>query len=1155
MSAQILNGNELIIQGGLEAGFSLYTGYPGSPLADYFNILYTKKKEMAAKGIKVVIANSEANAAAMASGAKQAGRDVMVAMKSMGLHVASDALSVGNFANPGTPQVDPNTGEEIWPGVVIVVGDDPWSMSTSTPADSRYLYKHLHIPFLEPSTPTELKDWIKVALEISKRTSVYQGLLLTTFMAEGGGRVELGEEAKVDPSKVHINTSEFDLSRNVMVPPNSLMADASMIKKRFPKVKQVLKELALDTREGTAESKIGVISSGVIYETLKQVLDEGEYFPHIDLYKVACSYPLVDELLVPWLKEKETLIIVEEKRGFLENELKELCQKHGLAPKIYGKEFGEKEGFPAHGGLSFEIVRDKMSELANELGLHQCTQLNYATKVWENPLPRRLPTFCPGCPHRETLSLLKDLRRRLSEENIDLVSHGDVGCYSLSFLPPFKEMHNLSAMGQGGALGAGMDMFTDNPSVVLMGDSTFFHSGMTDISNSVQSGHNITYILLDNDNTAMTGHQMTPRSGESVDGHVRPRQDMLRTARALGVQDAVEVNPSDRYFYQNLLFDYVKKPGVKVIVSNKECGLTFHGRKKAQDRKLFADGKTQDVKAFYQINTQACEDCRECVELTGCPGLTQTFDAYGSKVMIDPQICVADSYCTKIKACPSFEMVEVLNYHPTKYQKEVDALDSSNHLEEPSLLKSLDSIANGTDWHCVVTGVGGSGVTTISRVLAEAAREMDGRDDLDFKFMDQKGLAQRNGNVTGHLCLFKKGKSKGAVTPLGKADLMVSPDLLDGSQHIGFLAHDGLLLLDENFQMPLSIMLDRGVDKEPLSEKQMRTLIKDKVGSNVKLFPMKEICDRAFGKAVYASAMILGVAFQSGRIPFKLTNMLEAFRNTMKKGELENNLNAFHLGRRLYLEGSEAVLASLAPKEKEPTPISLMGMSLKQSMLPWHNKNVIIKSFNNYLERLNGYFPNISRHYLAQYLHDIFVYDRGAKAQEFVTNAGQISELYKDSEEQKIALRTLAKTYWVKDEVFVSHLMLSPLQAWKDRKMYGRLGTSFRKTHINRPAFDIFGTTIEFDINPKDWMLAIMRNFRILRLILPSWHKKEKQINLEIRKELLGSLTKVPDGERRKRLKLMENIKGYRDVRYKSAEGIVKFDSDVSMKGKPQEQV
>ena len=112
-----------------------------------------------------------------------------------------------------------------------------------------------------------------------------------------------------------------------------------------------------------------------------------------------------------------------------------------------------------------------------------------------------------------------------------MVTHGDVGCYSLSFLEPFKEMHNLSAMGQGGALGAGLDLFTNNPSVVLMGDSTFFHSGLTDISNSVQAGHDITYILLDNDNTAMTGHQMTPASGVSVEGKERQSKKWSRLLR------------------------------------------------------------------------------------------------------------------------------------------------------------------------------------------------------------------------------------------------------------------------------------------------------------------------------------------------------------------------------------------------------------------------------------------------------------------------------------------------------------------------------------------------------------------------------------------------------------------------------------------------
>ncbi|MFP5386999.1 MAG: thiamine pyrophosphate-binding protein, partial [Bacteriovoracia bacterium] len=161
MSYKILNGNELLIQGALEAGFNLYTGYPGSPLADFFNILHEERDELHKKGIRVVIANSEANAAAMAGGAKMAGQNVLVAMKSMGLHVASDALSVGNFANPAGDKKS---------GVVVAVGDDPWSISTSTPADSRYLFKHLHMPFLEPSSPQELKDWMSKALELSQES-------------------------------------------------------------------------------------------------------------------------------------------------------------------------------------------------------------------------------------------------------------------------------------------------------------------------------------------------------------------------------------------------------------------------------------------------------------------------------------------------------------------------------------------------------------------------------------------------------------------------------------------------------------------------------------------------------------------------------------------------------------------------------------------------------------------------------------------------------------------------------------------------------------------------------------------------------------------------------------------------------------------------
>jgi indolepyruvate ferredoxin oxidoreductase len=1128
MNIKILSGNELIVEGGLEAGFSLYTGYPGSPLADYFNILHERKKELHEKGIRVVIGNSEANAAAMASGAKQAGRDVCIGMKSMGLHVAADALSVGNFADPGPKTIDPNTGEVLSPGVVVVVGDDPWSISTSTPADSRYLFKHLHIPFLEPSTPQELKDWMKVALELSRRSSIYQGLLVTTFMAEGGGRVKVSPHAEVDQSLATVDPKLFDLSKNVMVPPNTLIADRDMINRRFPKIKEILKEMALDKVFGFTPSKVGFISSGLVFELLKHVLEEGDVLSHLSLYKTAGSFPLADDLLVPYLKNLETLIVVEEKRGFLETEISELVSRHNLKLKIYGKQFPDAEGFPAHGGLSFEIIRDKIAELFSSLNLGAFKLSHFDFKKWSEIFPRRLPTFCPGCPHRETLSLLKDLRKTLSSKDIDLISHGDVGCYSLSFLEPFKEMHNLSAMGQGGALGAGFDLFTTNPSVVLMGDSTFFHSGMTDISNSVQTGHNITYILLDNDNTAMTGHQMTPVSGKSVEGYKRPRQELLPIVKKLGVSYAVEVNPSDRYFYKNLLQEMISKKGVKVIVSNKECALTFGARKKSHDRKIFSKGNTLPIQNFYQINPDVCEDCRECVEMTGCPGLSKTEGAYGSKVNIDPQICVADSYCTKIKACPSFELVEVVNYHPSQFKK-LKRADHSEDLPEPKRIKTFSQLALGEDLRIVVTGVGGSGVTTISRVLAEAAREMDGRADLDFKFVDQKGLAQRNGRVSAHLSIFHKGKSQSSITPLGTADLVLSPDLLDGSDCISFLSPNGLAILDTDFQMPLSIMLDRGVEKDPLDRFTLQEKIKEKLKDQVKFLDLKEICQEMLGRSIYATTMILGAAYQAGSLPFSHSNMKKAIADSVPASEFENNWMAFTLGRKAFLGKVEKI-------KQEDNFKELIFKSLKESALlsaGWLDR------FKSDLASLSQIVPTIREENLMQYLHDQYIYNRGANTAKYLAEVKLLAEKYKDLDLLKIALATLSKCYFIKDEVFVSHQMLSPFQRDRDVALYGQLGETFKKTRINRPAFVIFGKKMEFDLSPSDWMLKVMRHLRFLRILMPSWHEKENRIGNLIRGEILEAIPQLPSLKQRIRLKELDNIKGYRQIRYEMAKAVL----------------
>lgn len=1135
---KILNGNELIIQGALEAGFSLYTGYPGSPLAEYFNILYNRKNELKEKGIRVVIANSEANAAAMASGAKQAGRDCIVAMKSMGLHVASDALSVGNFASPARPIFDSEFDCDTYPAVVVVVGDDPWSMSTSTAADSRYLYKHLHMSFLEPSTPSELKDWISKAREISKKTGLYQGLLLTTFLAEGGGRVKVNEEKKVSKDLVTLDPQTFDLSKNVMVPPNSLLADIAMIKDRFPKVSEVLKELKLDKVFGNLDSKVGFISSGVIFETLKQVFHEANLLSHFSLFKIACSYPLVEELLLPYLRNLEYLIVVEEKRGFLETELSEFCQKHGLKIKILGKKFEDKEGFPAHGGLNYEILCTKIDEVLNLISYKSCDIYKKESKPYGGILPRRLPTFCPGCPHRETLSLLKDLRGWLKGQGIDLITHGDVGCYSLSFLPPFKEMHNLSAMGQGGALGAGVDIFTKNPSVVLMGDSTFFHSGLTDISNSMQLDHDITYILLDNDNTAMTGHQMSPASGVSVEGRSRPRQSMLNVVKSLGVQTAVEVNPSDRYFYQNLMRDFIKRPGVKVIVSNKECSLTFQAKKRKVERdEIKKDGHLKEKK-YFQINPYSCEDCRVCVESTGCPGLTQIHDAYGTKVAIDPMICVSDSYCTKLKACPSFEEVIVHDFGDKSFKasKNMNLQDLANLLkDEPANKVNLTDISETTPWRMVVTGVGGSGITTVSKIISKAAVDMGGVSGLDFKFMDQKGLAQRNGNVSSHMSICHENYSLGAVTPIGGADLLISPDLLDGSNQLSFLKTDGVAIFDKSYQVPLSIMLDRNLDSEKIKNDLL-----NQNDSRIVFLPMKKWSEIILGKSVYVSSMILGAAFQLGKIPFSNDDLITSIKTSMKQDEVSKNIDAFYLGREMAFLGVEEFSRKYQSMEKNEASFhtDLCLKSLEDSFYFWQNKKYWTDKYKKACDDLVSAVPEIKAEYLVQYIHDQFIFDRGHNITEFISGVKALKTMYQ-GEDFKRAVRAYAKTFVIKDEVFISHQMISTLITNHDNKKYQGLGRSFSKKRINRPSFDILGRKVEFDISPKDWMLKSMRHFRILRSVLPSWHKKEKEINAKIRHALIYDINKLSNAsEISSKIKDLENIKGYREVRYKSAQGV-----------------
>jgi indolepyruvate ferredoxin oxidoreductase len=660
--------------------------------------------------------------------------------------------------------------------------------------------------------------------------------------------------------------------------------------------------------------------------------------------------------------------------------------------------------------------------------------------------------------------------------------------------------------------------------------------------------HTITYILLDNDNTAMTGHQVTPATGENIQGQKRPKQKMLEVVRSLGVQDCIEVQPSDRYFYKNVLWELMEKPGTKVVVSTKECALTFQSRLKKEERLQFQKNHVIPSKTFYQINTDACEDCRECVEMTGCPGLTQTFDAYGTKVSIDPFICVSDSYCTTMKACPSFEKIDVFDYHPTLHLQQSSQEQSIPiQLPQPTIKHSFHDIAAGKAWRVVVTGVGGSGITTISRLLAEAAKDMEQREDVSFQFFDQKGLAQRNGSVIGFLSFFKKDQAHCLMLPYHSAHLILSTDHYEGLRSLNYLSEEGTAIIDEQAQSPLSILLDKAEDQDPWREEEFIKWFHEQASigmKQVQIHPMKDKAAKLFGKTVYASTFCLGVAFQQGLLPFSESSLLQAIKQTIPKSEQKNNEEAFYQGRLYalsFLEKKNHFDEHLQKKQNrslvEDDQQKWM-VSLKASFHKGHDfffpkkEKKIMEAYREDCQMMGRLFPHVNINSLYQYVHDFYLYGHGDQQKKWRLDLQQLAISYPEENVQTLALRLFVKTYFIKDEVFVAHLLSSPHKEKKDRDMYQHLGSTFQVAHINRPRFDFGWFSWEFDWESRPWMLKIMKHQRWLRRILPHWHKREKHLALWIRHQLLKEIPILSLEEKNKALRKIEQIKGYREKRW-----------------------
>ncbi|MBN1491754.1 MAG: indolepyruvate ferredoxin oxidoreductase, partial [Phycisphaerae bacterium] len=474
---ELFNGNELLVKGALETegGVHLLTGYPGSPVATFFDVLSDIAPLLREHGIEGRISNNEAISVAAVNGTQMSPLRAMAVVKSVGAHVASDGLALGNLA-----------GAHPRGGAIVVIGDDPWSESTQVPTDSRYLCRHLHMPAVEPATLQEVKDWINLSFRLSQASGFFIGYIITTTLADGGGAVECRPNhypLTNTNQRFELPTAELKTENTVLLPPRTGRKELELPERRR-KLIEAVRRIGINQLEHDGEGAVAIITAGLAYQYVASVLSDWGLADAIPVLKLGMTYPLDDEQIEAMAESFEHLVVVEERRGFIEEQVAAIVgrahQRNGgrRRASIWGKEFpGDVSGFPSALGLNSSIVADRLarflraidSPLVAQAGGNIVRDLRviHQTAAIDLSIPVRTPTFCPACPHRDSSNVLLEIKSQFTDAAymrvrhgrgpVDLLFHGDTGCYTmLMFEPNAPLMHNYSGMGLGGGTGSGI---------------------------------------------------------------------------------------------------------------------------------------------------------------------------------------------------------------------------------------------------------------------------------------------------------------------------------------------------------------------------------------------------------------------------------------------------------------------------------------------------------------------------------------------------------------------------------------------------------------------------------------------------------------------------------------------------------------------------
>ena len=584
---KILTGNQAVARGIYEAGVHFASAYPGTPSTEILENV-SQYEEVVAEW-----APNEKVALEAVIGASIAGGRSVAAMKHVGVNVAADPLFT--FAYTG-----------VGGGSVLITADEPGMHSSQNEQDNRNYAKFAKIPMMEPSTSQESKDMMIDAFNLSEEFDTIVLYRMTTRVCHSKGSVSIGERVEVPFKKYEKNFDKY-----VAVPAIGRKL-RHKVEERLNKLK-IYSETSKWNYKVDNNSKVGVIASGIAYEYAWEALGET-----VNYLKLGFTYPLPENLIKEFCDAHDKVYVIEENDPFIEEFAKTL-----------GKEVIGKDLFPYTGEMTPDVIK-------------RCVLSENVEGVVSNPelFVGRPPTFCSGCPHRGFFYELGKKRRKI-------VVAGDIGCYSLAVGEPYNMMDWLICMGASYSSGHGAQRIFDmNPEenrrvVSIMGDSTFFHTGINSLLNTVYNNGNTINVILDNRITGMTGQQDNPGSGYQLQGDSTTIGNIEGICKAIGIKHIRRVNPNELDKVKETINWAMELEETSVIITDWPCVL----KKKYNDDDFDMYQDLWQTKDY--VDQDKCVGCKACLR-SGCPSLV--FDPDAKKVSIDRNTCVGCDVCLQI--CP-----------------------------------------------------------------------------------------------------------------------------------------------------------------------------------------------------------------------------------------------------------------------------------------------------------------------------------------------------------------------------------------------------------------------------------------------------------------------------------------------------------------------